>query len=589
MGHALSQPTVELQAPRVKVWSSARSLVLLTAATLLCLLPFSGKAFHIDDPLFLWSAQHIVRHPLDPYGFQLNWYGWQMSMSEVTKNPPLACYYAAAIGALAGWSERALHLGFLLPTLLMVLGTYRLAQRFTQSPLIAAAATLLTPGVLVSASSVMCDTMMLALWIWAVIFWLEALDSGKWHLLLVSSILVGAAALTKYFGICLVPLLFAYSIARQRRLGAWAWYLALPIALLASYQFWTYGLYHHGMFSDALSYAPQRVSGFRFLIVFYPLVAASFVGGCTLSALILAPVVWPRRYILIAILVEVVAMAAGCAVLGSSLHATHTGMVLEQHWALIAPQLGLFIASGASVLALAAVDLWKRRDADSVLLALWVLGTFLFTAFLNWTVNARSVLPLIPAAGILLARRLDALGIAFLKPLRWKVAAALAVSGMVSFCVAQADADWANSARQMASVIRERTQNEAGAVWFQGHWGFQYYMQPLGAAPFDLDLTAFRPGDLLVTPTGDLAALPPPRRFVASEEQLDNRLRLPVVTMRSGLEAGFYASVYGSLPFVFGTVPTDQYKLFRIAAPVRPRCDVSPSSSTARSCAWASN
>jgi len=263
--------------------------------------------------------------------------------------------------------------------------------------------------------------------------------------------------------------------------------------------------------------------------------------------------------------------------------------VLAQRWETIAPQLALFIATGASVLALAAVDLWQRRDADSLLLALWVLGTFLFTAFLNWTVNARSVLPLIPAVGILLARRLDALGIASLKPLQWKVAAALAVSGAVSLCVAQADADWANSARQMASVIRERTKNEAGAAWFQGHWGFQYYAQQLGMAPFDLDMTAFHPGDLLVTPMGDLAALPPPKRFVASEEQLETRLQLPVVTMRSGMEAGFYASVYGSLPFVFGPVPTDQYRLYRIAAPVRTRCEVSPSNPTARSCAWASN
>ena len=589
MDHAVSEPAEELRAPRVKAWSSTRSLVLLTAATLLCLLPFSGKAFHIDDPLFLWSAQHIVRHPLDPYGFQLNWYGWQMSMSEVTKNPPLACYYAAAIGALAGWSERALHLGFLLPALLMVLGAYRLAQRFTQSPLIAAAATLLTPGVLVSACSVMCDTMMLAFWIWAVIFWLEGLDSGKHHLLLVSSVLIGAAALTKYFGICLVPLLFAYSFARQRRLGAWAWYLALPIALLAGYQFWTHGLYQHGMFSEALTYAPQRVSGFRYVIVFYPLVAASFVGGCALSALTLAPLVWSRKYILIALLLEVAAFAAVWAIFGQSLRATHTGKVLEQHWGIIGPQLVLFVASGLSVLALAAVDLWKLRDADSLLLALWVLGTFLFTAFLNWTVNARSVLPLIPAAGILLARRLDALGIAVLKPLQWKVAAALAVSGAVSFCVAQADADWANSARQMASVIREQTKNEAGAVWFQGHWGFQYYMQQLGMVPFDLDLTAFHPGDLLIAPMGDLVALPPPARVVASEDQLETRLRLPVVTMRAGIEAGFYASVYGSLPFVFGEVPTNQYKLFRIAAPVRTRCGASPSNPTDRSCTWVPN
>ena len=76
---------------------------------------------------------------------------------------------------------------------------------------------------------------------------------------------------------------------------------------------------------------------------------------------------------------------------------------------LVGIQLTLFIAGGFSVMALAAADAWKRRDADSLLLMLWVLGTFIFTGFVNWTINARSVLPLIPAAGILLARRVDAL------------------------------------------------------------------------------------------------------------------------------------------------------------------------------------
>ena len=40
-------------------------------------------------------------------------------------------------------------------------------------------ATLLTPGFLVSANSVMCDTMALALWLWAIIFWVEGLEPQK--------------------------------------------------------------------------------------------------------------------------------------------------------------------------------------------------------------------------------------------------------------------------------------------------------------------------------------------------------------------------------------------------------------------------
>ncbi len=471
---------------------------------------------------------------------------------------------------IAGWSERALHLGFLLPTLAMVLGTYRLAQYFTQSALIAAAATLLTPGVLVSASSVMCDTMMLAFWIWAIVFWLEGLESGKQRYLLASSVLIAAAALTKYFGACLAPLLLVYSLVRLRRLGTWVFYFALPIAVLAGYQFWTQGLYGHGMFSDALLYAPQRVEGARSSILLYPVVCASFIGGCTLSALTLAPLVWSRKYILVALLVEAAALAIGWVVLGPHLRTIHTGIALQQHWETVGPELALFVAGGVSVLALAVADLWKQRDAASVLLTLWVFGTFVFAAFLNWTVNARSVLPLIPAAGILLARRLDGLGIALVKPMQRKAALALLISGIVSFWVAKADADWADSAKQTAVALGQRARHETGTVWFQGHWGFQYYMEQLGMLPVDFPTSILNAGDLLVIPEGDFTTLAPPPKSVSSEEVLLVKSRQPVITMRSAMEAGFYASSYGALPFAFGTVPPEEYHLFRIGATVRP-------------------
>lgn len=553
----------------LKGWSSARSLTLLAVATLLCLLPFSGKAFHIDDPLFLWSAQQITRHPLDPYGFQLIWDTTLMPMSEVTKNPPLACYYSAMIGAIAGWSERVLHLGFLLPALALVLGTYRLAQRFTQSPLIAAAATLLTPGVLVSASSVMCDTMMLAFWVWAIILWLEGIESAKPGYLLASSFLMAGAALTKYFGICLVPLLFAYSILKQRRLGAWVWYFAVPVLLLAGYQFWTDTLYGHGMFSDALRFAPQRVLGGQHSALFYPLICTSFVGGCTLPALTLAPSVWPRKQVLIAILLEGLAIAIGWLALDPNLHAMRLGVVLQQQWKTAGPELALCIAGGASVLALAAVDVWKQRDADSLLLALWVFGTFAFIAFLNWAINARSVLALIPAAGILLARRLDAQGVVSERRLKKQVALALLVSGMISFWIAQADTEWANSARQAAEILHQRTRKET-AVWFQGHWGFQYYMQQSGLHPFDFSKCTLNPGDLLIVPANNIETRDLPPQFVASADLLEIKLRQPVITHRWPMAAGFYGSYFGFLPFAFGAVPPEQYHLFRVGTTVRP-------------------
>ncbi len=383
--------------------------LLLAAAVLACLVPFSGKPFNIDDTLFVYEARQIAQHPLDPFGFKVNWFIDAIPMAYETRNPPLASYYSAAAAVFVGWSERALHLAFLLPALATVLGTYRLAQRLTNSSLLAAAATLLTPGFLVSANSVMCDTMALALWLWAIIFWVEGFEPQKPRSLAISAVLITLCALTKYFGIALIPLLAVYSLARQRRLGSWAWYLLLPILALTGYQHWTKAVYGLRMITFAAHIATGVRQGRHASILANALVDFSFVGGCTLPALTFAPFIWPRKKILAVCVLSVLAgflISTGRIGLGETLGPSD----FYRHWFLVGIQLSLFIAAGFSVMALAAADTWKRKNAESLLLMLWVLGTFIFTGFVNWTINARSVLPLIPAAGILLARRVDACG-----------------------------------------------------------------------------------------------------------------------------------------------------------------------------------
>jgi 4-amino-4-deoxy-L-arabinose transferase-like glycosyltransferase len=125
---------------------------LLLLASLL-LVPFVKKAFHVDDPLFLWTARQIHSRPFDFYGFNVNWYGYEMPMSKVTMNPPLAAYYIAAITALFGWRELTLHIAFLLPALVTVLGFYRLAREFCSRPGLAALCAMLSPPFILSSTS----------------------------------------------------------------------------------------------------------------------------------------------------------------------------------------------------------------------------------------------------------------------------------------------------------------------------------------------------------------------------------------------------------------------------------------------------
>jgi hypothetical protein len=60
--------------------------IILIAATTACLLPFVGKSFNIDDPLFVWTAKQIVRHPIDPYGFPVVWYAGPVSSFRVSRS-----------------------------------------------------------------------------------------------------------------------------------------------------------------------------------------------------------------------------------------------------------------------------------------------------------------------------------------------------------------------------------------------------------------------------------------------------------------------------------------------------------------------
>ena len=72
-------------------------LLILILITILLLLPFSNKAFHMDDPLFLSVAKQILKNPFDFYGFNYNWYGASQPMYFITQNPPLTSYYIAIV------------------------------------------------------------------------------------------------------------------------------------------------------------------------------------------------------------------------------------------------------------------------------------------------------------------------------------------------------------------------------------------------------------------------------------------------------------------------------------------------------------
>jgi 4-amino-4-deoxy-L-arabinose transferase-like glycosyltransferase len=537
---------------------------ILVLLVLVCLTPFLGKAFHIDDPLFVWAGKQIAQHPGNPYGFTVTWYTQPEQMSDVTQNPPLAAYYIAAAGGILGWSEAALHGAFLLPALAVILGTYFLARRFTRWPLMAGAATLAAPGFLASSTTVMCDVMMVALWILATLCWLEGMERRRPALLAISGLLIALCALTKYFGMALIPLLLLYSVARERRVGSWMVYLLLPVAALVGYEYWTKALYGKGLVGGAADYAQSNHS-----VGFYKaLVGLSFAGGCALPALTFAPVIWSRRAILLG------GAAAGIAGLLVGMGGLNMPPAIAPgHRNVLSLQLALFIAGGIGTLALAFADWRRNRDAKSVLLLLWVLGTWVFASFVNWTVNTRSVLPMIPAVAILLARRLEAHSTVAGKLRMAKLVVPLAVSAAVALWVTWADTSLANSAREAAQYVRDHLSKPGINVSFEGHWGFQYYMQAYQYQPIDFRYFHVGSGDVVVIPQNssyaETQSIPP--SVVASRGVLALPVKARMTTMSQAWGSGFYSDALGPLPYSFGPALSEYYMVLRLKNPPEGR------------------
>ena len=563
---AATSPSAGNSWDKIRRWIEARPQLALTLAVVAALCPFLAKSFNMDDPLFIWAAKQIQSHPGNPYGFEVNWYGTAMPMWEVTQNPPLACYYLALAAKISGWSEIALHCTFLFPAIAVILGTHRLARHFCHRPLLAALIALFTPVFLVSATTIMCDVLMLAFWTWAVVFWVEGTEDKSFWRLLGAACLVTMAALTKYFGVCLIPLLGSYSLAsKDRKNWPACLYLLIPLAGLYVYRATTQSLYHYDLLSSAVGYA-------HFAKVTHALHAQAsflttliFTGGCLASAVFFAPLLWRGRTL--ATLVGSMACLAIILFTNGTILKYYAVFFETIFGKLVDVQVLLWATCGISVLMLVVTDIHRRCDPRSLLLILWVFGSVSFTAFFNWTINGRSLLPLVPAVGILIARRLEQNTPAKQPLSRPAVPACLAASMIFAMIVAKADYHFANAIRQTALQTCAKYASARNTLWFQGHWGFQYYMEASGALALDLKHSILKPGDILAIPENNTALFP----VNPDNATLRDKIIVPspalLATWSGAVGAGFYAATPGPLPFAFGSVPPESVSVYVMKTP----------------------
>jgi 4-amino-4-deoxy-L-arabinose transferase-like glycosyltransferase len=589
--------------------------------TFCCLVPFTDKAFFVDDTLFLRAARQIQTDPGNFYGFQINWFGTSQPMTDVFFNPPLTSFYIALVAALAGWGERALHLAFLLIAFAAVWGTYGLARMFCNRPGIAAAATVLTPVFLLCATSVMSDMLLLALWVWSLFFFLSGLQTNAvWSpafrrfrpgndtkvgnlgaeppkggtpnsnpqsqanslsKLLLAGLLCGLAVLTKFPGLALLPLMAASAFilpsiprsensqttGQRSRFGVWWVALLLPLLFAAGYETLTHHLYGHGQILSSMKFSSQTRSAFRAGLPERVFSGLCFAGGCYLPVLFYSFWVWSRRTLIIGGLLFGIALIWHPHLTGFSRIAQ-----LNLAWPILF-QNALLVLSGVHLLLLAAADLWARRNPTSLVLVLWTGGSFFFAAMMNWTMNGRILLPMAPALGILVARRISSRfdskgqGAEPRNPrLSPRLAGTMLAGALLSLALTRADYNVAHEERSAANEFSAAYNRPEHTVWFEGHWGFQYYMEQLGAKPLDLLRPTIAPRDVLIIPNSS-PNVSRPNPAVAT--MTDSRSYLPnryCSTLNPSLGACFYSATRGPLPFAFGKPSPELYLVFKPTA-----------------------
>jgi 4-amino-4-deoxy-L-arabinose transferase-like glycosyltransferase len=529
--------------------------------TVLLLIPFIGKAFHIDDTMFIWAAQHIHNNPIDFYGFNVNWYGVEQPMFLVNQNPPLVSYFISLAAYFLGWSEVAIHLAFLVPAIFLSLGIYFLAQNFSPKPQIAALIAISTPAFLVSSTNVMSDTMMLSFYVWSIFFWLHGVNRDKESSLFIAGILIGFAVLTKYFAISLIPLLFIFSLLRTRKMGVWILFLCIPIIFLIAYQSLTYYLYNNLLILNAANYAINiSHQGTITSFIIKSITGLSYTGGCMIGIIFFTHLIWSKRQIIIAGLF--LFLFSAILLTQESVRDLLIPNIDDNRYGIIV-QFGLFILIGLQILFLACTDFLKHKTPESLLLLLWVFGTFIFASQVNWTISARNILPMVPAVGILLLRRLNenddfTQDTAFFK-YSWPIipAAVLALS------VGYADASLANRQRLVSVEIHNQLDGYPHQIWFQGHWGFQYYMEAIGAIAVEFNKSRIAWGDVVIIPSNNsnTRSLPKDSFQLIQIIQLESPIMLGTMSARNA--AGFYWAGNGPLPFAFGEIEAEEYFIFK--------------------------
>lgn len=524
-----------------------------TPLVLLLLLLFGtawnlDKAFHVDDTAHLEIAQWIAKEPLRPMSGTLHWAADEEPIHK-TNQPHLYFYAMAGWGKLFGWSERSMHMLLAVFALVAIVTMYRLALDVgVRSPLLLTSFLALGPAFVVGQNT-MVDVPLLAAWLvfyWSLLTKSTLTDATRYA---IAAIACSVALLLKYVSLPLIPILAVHIYARRR---IDLWYLgALPLAILLGWSLFNW-LDYGGVHLLEREAASRSISDLLLRSLGWLLC----LGAVTPFALHFYPhaisnvsVPWSNatRVLLIGFVLCMGAVAVLFWFGALSDDAIYRLLKL------------VFLLNGAALFALAIAALLPlfRKPMDPVVLSLgyWLLSGFAFIVLLAPFMAARHVLLVLPPL-LLLAGR-------WVKPGRTSWAASsLAVTICLTTLLAASDRWYAEIYREQAKLMRAALPASA-AVWFTGHWGWQWYAKQNGMRQVNIrGKEKPSPGDFVVTP--QYGSPSSAEGLALTRERCVSIARSNFIHSFAVQKAGFYASHLWKLPWSLSREPIEKFCIYRV-------------------------
>jgi hypothetical protein len=496
---------------------------LLSLLPALLLVPFVGKALHVDDRAFLDYAHAIARGPLHPFAQTVVFEGHRISLFD-QPNPLVWPYCIAAWTALFGESEIALHALTLVFALIALWAFADLAARLELPQPLACLLLASSSAFLVMGSSVMPDVPLLALVLLAAAL---IVRESPW-----AGVACAAAFLCRYTGAVTLGLALAYPLLQRKR--DWRRYLPFAVGALLAFVFGWDHLQH------TLAQWSAHLDGVRL---------RKF--GTASLAHLGAQLPWPYLSLvaagpLLAALSAIVAFALGVS----------QGYLVAFVFALpgIAALLDALYRIGDTLSHLRRRDGSRRgcpHFAVRMLLALWLLGTAFSTVRYVHVAAKYILLPLAPALLLLLDR---------LRDQKRLVRASVPITAALGLLVAVSDYRFAGMYRDFFAGEWQALKG-SGTNYVAAEWGFQYYAEKAGLTPYAGE--PLKPADRVFTsmivahptrPGPDVATIDAARAVSYAG---------PFAILSFDDRAGFYSNFWGPYPFVPALQVTDTILVLR--------------------------